>query len=369
MPSVRTINSDVFQGLSQLPDESVHCCVTSPPYWHLRDYGVDGQIGLEPTIAEHVDVMVRVFREVRRVLRSDGTLWLNYGDMYAGSWGAQSRGYETAGTLQGSSMLDARRIAAHPARIETGSMKRFQGLKPKDLVMMPERIALALQADGWWVRDRIIWHKPNPMPSSVKDRCTPSYEIVWHLAKSERYYHDGVSIAEPRVQDEDANGFRGGSYTGGKPGGRSTKGNRRLTDPRSVPPGAAQHRGLGGKNEDTPDRTQSGFNGRSDEAEARGADGWTRNRRNVWTIATEPYKGGHFATMPTELARLCILAGCPLGGTVVDPFGGAGTVGMVADRNGRNAILIEINPAYVADHITPRIKEDRGVLLDMMSME
>lgn len=296
--SIRVITADVMDGLAQLADESVHCCVTSPPYWMLRDYGYEGQIGLEPTVAAHVAAMVAVFGEVRRVLRKDGTLWLNYGDIWAGSWGAGSRGHETAGTLQGGSMLSARQIRGHPKRTKTGSMKRFGGLKPKDLVLMPERIALALQSDGWWVRDRVIWHKPNPMPSSVKDRCTPSYEIVWQLSTSARYYFDARAIAEPRTSDEDAP--------------------------------------------------------------------LTRNRRNVWTIATEPYRGGHFATMPTELARLCILAGCPANGTVLDPFAGAGTTGLVADRMNRNAVLIEMSPEYVEEHIKPRVAGDRKPLVDMM---
>jgi len=323
--SIRVINADVLEGLAHLADESVHCCVTSPPYWRLRDYGYDGQIGLEPTIDAHVAKMVEVFREVRRVLRKDGTLWLNYGDMWAGSWGAQSRGSETAGTLEGRSQLSARQITAGRRTTRTGSMGAFGGLKPKDLVLMPERIALALQAEGWWVRDRVIWHKPNPMPSSVKDRCTPAHETVWHMSKSARYYHDAEAIAEPRTSDEDA--------------------------------------GLN-KNEQQSDRRRSGFNDRWDEGEPDAPA--TRNRRNVWTIATEPYKDGHFATMPTELARLGILAGCPRGGTVLDPFAGAGTTGIVADRMNRSAILIEMKGEYVDEHILPRVKRDRKPLVDLM---
>jgi len=374
--SIRVITADVMDGLAQLADESVHCCVTSPPYWMLRDYGYEGQIGLEPTVAAHVAAMVAVFGEVRRVLRKDGTLWLNYGDIWAGSWGAGSRGHETAGTLQGGSMLSARQIRGHPKRTKTGSMKRFGGLKPKDLVLMPERIALALQSDGWWVRDRVIWHKPNPMPSSVKDRCTPSYEIVWQLAKSARYYFDARAIAEPRTSDEDATGFRGGSYTGGTPGPRRTRGNKRVKVPGGWDVGDGAHgtrhrsgRTVGqyveAKNEQQDDRRKNGFSERWDAAEAV-ADPLTRNRRNVWTIATEPYRGGHFATMPTELARLCILAGCPVTGTVLDPFAGAGTTGMVADRMSRDAILIEMKPEYVEDHIKPRVAGDRKPLVDLM---
>ena len=385
--SIRVINADVLEGLAHLADESVHCCVTSPPYWRLRDYGYDGQIGLEPTIDAHVAKMVEVFREVRRVLRKDGTLWLNYGDMWAGSWGAQSRGSETAGTLEGRSQLSARQITAGRRTTRTGSMGAFGGLKPKDLVLMPERIALALQAEGWWVRDRVIWHKPNPMPSSVKDRCTPAHETVWHMSKSARYYHDAEAIAEPRTSDEDANGFRGGSYTCGEPGPRQVRGNRAGGTPATVatargiakrvkvpgrtvgqyvearPPGTAPQSGLN-KNEQQSDRRRSGFNDRWDEGEPDAPA--TRNRRNVWTIATEPYKDGHFATMPTELARLGILAGCPRGGTVLDPFAGAGTTGIVADRMNRSAILIEMKGEYVDEHILPRVKRDRKPLVDLM---
>lgn len=375
--SVKVIHADVLAGLGQLTDGSVHCVVTSPPYWNLRDYGYEGQIGLEPTMESHILRMVQVFRDVRRVLRDDGTLWLNYGDMYAGSWGAQSRGHETQGTLQGSSMLDARRIQGHPSRTQTGSIKRFGGLKPKDLVMMPHRIAIALQADGWWVRDDIVWHKPNPMPSSVTDRCTPAKEYVFLLTKSARYYFDAAAIAEPRTSDEDANGFRGGSYVGGEPGPRTTTGNKRIKVPGGWDTGTGGHgsrhrsgRTVGEyverKNEqsvgamtDASARTRVGFNDRWDGQ----PEPMTRNKRNVWTIATEPYPEGHFATMPTELARLCIMAGCPKGGTVLDPFGGAGTTGLVADRLQRNAILIEASAEYVERHIKPRIAEDQGPLL------
>lgn len=440
--TIRVIHADVMDGLRQLPDESVHCCVTSPPYWQLRDYGYEGQIGLEPTIETHVEKMVEVFREVRRVLRKDGTLFLNYGDMYAGSWGAQSRGHETKGNLEGSSMLDARRIKAHPTRTQTGSMKRFAGLKPKDLVMMPERVALALQADGWWVRDRIIWHKPNPMPSSTEDRCTPSYEIVWHMTKAARYFWDAVAIAEPAVYGEPNAPDKIKS-----PMGQGFTRRASHTNPDAVPPGTKQHTGLHRKNEQSAEaiaqssaRTRAGFNDRWDAAPSP----LTRNRRNVWTIATEPYKEAHFATMPTELARLCIAAGtsehgccsgcgapwqrvtdktfvrqadvaidkgargandqkpmdetsgwdgfprgtthsetvgwvascnCNDGGfpleavpaTVLDPFGGSGTTGLVADRLQRNAILIEASDKYVEDHIKQRIAKADGPLLGLLA--
>ncbi len=347
--TVRILICDVMEGLRQLQDESVHCVVTSPPYWGLRDYGtgawdggdpdcdhrpiagrgggdtdtkhpngapraisparggdplrcrcgarkVDRQIGLEPTPDAFVQKMVEVFREVRRVLRNDGTLWLNMGDSYAGSWGAQSRGDYTSGTLDHPSkrILSTRQIeAAQRHACGTGSTKRTPGLKPKDLMGMPWRVAFALQADGWWLRGDYIWHKPNPMPESVTDRCTKAHEYVFHLAKSERYYFDAEAIKETAFWPEgpnspgsikspygqgftranvgakgNANTFRGGSYVNGKPGPRTVRGN-------SKP----------GKNE-TDHRGKAGFNARWDEAEAEGTAPVSRNKRSVWTIAT-----------------------------------------------------------------------------------
>lgn len=353
---VQIINADVMDGLAQLDDASVNCVVTSPPYWGLRDYGgVSGQIGLEPTMQEHIDRIVIVFDAVRRVLRDDGTMWFNYGDAYAGSWGAQGRGdkrseMETGGRIDGCrrKTLSDQPIAAHPKRSQTGSLKRVPGLKPKDLMLLPERLALALQASGWFVRSRIIWHKPNPMPESVTDRPTKSHEHIWLMSKSARYFYDADAIREhaeyvgpnsPGTQASpygqgftrrakeigtkgNANGFRGGSYVGGTPGQRSETGNIANDD-------------------------------------------LSRNARDVWTIATVPFKEAHFATFPPQLAERCIKAGCPVGGTVLDPFGGAGTTGLVADRLQRNAILIELNPDY-ADMARARVDGDRGALLDLM---
>lgn len=353
--TVRIINADVMDGLAQLDDESVHCVVTSPPYWGLRDYGVDGQIGLEATPAEFVARMVEVFREVRRVLRKDGTCWMNLGDSYAGSWGAQYRGDEYPGGLEGTSPIQARSIKASVREQSgTGSLKRTPGLKSKDLIGVPWRVALALQDDGWWLRSDIIWSKPNPMPESVTDRPTKAHEYVFLLTKSERYFYDAEAIREvaetddtrrpygsagvidPRGRDAQGNGkprtgigskgnahgFRGGSYVGGEPGKRTSTGNG-------------------------PNETLS------------------RNKRSVWSIATAPFPEAHFATFPPELPEICIKAGCPVGGTVLDPFGGAGTTGLVADRLQRNAILIELNPEYAA-MAERRIHGDRGGLLDLM---
>lgn len=306
-----------------LRDGSVHCCVTSPPYFGLRDYGVAGQLGLERTPDEYVANMVAVFREVWRVLRSDGTLWLNLGDSYAGSWGAQSRenpGPQCTSTLGGGSMLSARQIQAHPKGSHTGSMKNTPGLKPKDLIGIPWRVAFALQADGWYLRSDIIWAKPNPMPESVTDRPTKAHEYLFLLSKAERYYYDHEAIKEP-----------------------STYAGPNAPDKIASPYGQGFTRRARGH-----DRPHEGFDGKWDsmtKAE-QGSNG--RNRRSVWTVATRPFPEAHFATFPPQLIEPCILAGCPAGGTVLDPFTGSGTTALVAVQNNRNFAGVELNPEYIA---------------------
>jgi DNA modification methylase len=314
--SVRIINADVMEGLRQLPDESVHCVVTSPPYWGLRDYGVEGQIGLEATPEQFVSRMVEVFREVRRVLRGDGTLWLNLGDSYNNRTRVRSSSHQPGlnGITDGSW---AERANGGGVRMSHG-----MGLKEKDLVGAPWAVAFALREDGWWLRSDIIWSKPNPMPESVTDRPTKAHEYVFLLTKSERYFYDAEAIRED-----------GPTYTR-QPGHRSD--------------GASAH-----------------IQGRHTNFSTRVVETSGRNKRSVWTIATSPYSEAHFATFPPELPELCIKAGCPKGGTVLDPFGGAGTTGLVADRLQRNAILIELNPEYAA-MAEKRINGDRGGLLDMM---
>lgn len=344
--TVRIINADVIEGLRQLPDESVQCVVTSPPYWGLRDYGVDGQIGLEETPADFVARLVDVFREVSRVLRRDGTCWINLGDSYAGSWGAQSRGVDYAGGLEGGRTLSARQINAHPKSVLTGSTKRTPGLKPKDLVGIPWRVAFALQDAGWWLRQDIIWHKPNPMPESVVDRCTKAHEYVFMLSKAERYIYDADALKEPaQYAGPNAPGSSASPYGQGF--------TRRAPEIRKR------------KNEALAARRYAGFNDRWEAAESAGEAPLWRNKRSVWTIATVPFSEAHFATFPPELPELCIKAGSRPGDTVLDPFGGAGTTGLVADRLQRNAVLIELNPAYAA-MAERRINGDRGALLDLM---
>ena len=304
---IEILNADCRAALDLLPDGSVHCCVTSPPYFGLRDYGVDGQIGLEQTPDAYVAEMVAVFREVRRVLRDDGTLWLNLGDSYAGSWGAQ--GHRESSTND--DRVSRNQIKNHPKRAsQTGSIRQ-EGLKPKDLIGIPWRVAFALQADGWYLRQDIIWHKPNPMPESVRDRCTKAHEYIFMLAKSPKYYYDHKAIREPSV-DPKASAKR---YEKPFTSNRIDEATGHLST--LNPDGLRQFDGM-------------------------------RNKRDVWTVTSKPLREAHFATFPPDLIEPCVLAGCPEGGTVLDPFFGAGTTGLVAQRHGRRCIGVELNPDYVA---------------------
>ena len=311
--TVRILSGDCRATLATLPEASVHCCVTSPPYFGLRDYGHAEQIGIEPTPDAYVAQLVEVFRSVRRVLRDDGTLWLNLGDSYAGSWGARGRG---EGTNAAQPDLEHKHGTDAPNRHGFPSL----GVKPKDLIGIPWRVAFALQADGWYLRQDVIWHKPNPMPESVTDRCTKAHEYVFLLSKGPRYWFDAEAIAEPALAGPpgNVNPQKGAkAYAAGDEKRRTTVG---------LDAYAARQRAAR-KDADEPG---------------------TRNRRSVWTIATQPFAEAHFATMAPELAETCIAAGCPPGGTVLDPFGGAGTTGLVADRMQRDAVLCELNPDYIA---------------------
>lgn len=291
---VTLYHGDCVEVLRSLPDESVNCCITIPPYWGLRDYGVEGQIGLENTPGEYVDKMVDVFISIRRVLRSDGTVWLNLGDSYAANRGYQvpDGKFKDVGNGKSSSVPD--------------------GLKPKDLVGIPWRVALALQADGWYLRSDIIWAKSNPMPESVTDLPTRSHEYVFLLAKSEKYYYDAAAIAEKAVCAD----------------------MKKFTDG-----GVDKQRGHS--------RRHAGFNGRYAESLAQNGVPTTRNKRDVWNVNTEPFPDAHFAVFPPALILPCVLAGCPAGGVVIDPFNGAGTTAMVAKENGRRAIGCDLNAEYL----------------------
>lgn len=328
--SVRIITGDALEQLRLLPDESMHCCVTSPPYYGLRDYGVAGQIGLEPTPDAYVAALVAVFREVRRVLRSDATLWLNIGDSYAGA--------STIGWRAG----NPEKNKGNSNRDGVGAVA---GCKPKDLIGIPWMLAFALRADGWWLRQDIIWSKPNPMPESVTDRCTKAHEYLFLLSKSERYYYDAAAIAEASVPDDPRRPY-------GSPGANAM-------DPRGEQ-GAGRIRA-------PANRKRGEFNGKTNDMPGREAfRAFTefRNRRSVWTITTEAFPEAHFATFPPALIEPCILAGCPEGGTVLDCFGGAGTTGLVADRLSRNAILIELNPEY-SEMARRRIHGDAPLFADV----
>lgn len=358
--AARIITADVMAGLAQLPDESVHCVVTSPPYYGLRDYGVVGQLGLEATPREYIDKMVDVFREVRRVLRSDGTLWLNIGDSYAGSWGAQSRGDEYPGSLEGTSPLAARQIqAAQKGKTHTGSLKKTPGLKNKDLIGIPWSLAFALRDDGWWLRKECIWAKPNGMPESTRDRPTSGHEHVFQLAKSANYYYGCEDVKLPPVPESVgrlARAMRGNLGEGAfvvSGGGYA-------------PPGQIPHQGARrSEKQRGHGRRHAGSNDRRDAMEKAKQQSLGASLRSVWWIAPGGFTDAHFATMPEELAAVCILAGCPKGGTVLDPFSGSGTTAIVADRLQRNALGIELNPEYVAMS-ERRINADRGGLLDLM---
>lgn len=309
---VVVLNGDCRAELASLDPGSVRTCVTSPPYFGLRDYGVAGQIGLEPTPDDYVAELVSVFRLVRDALTEDGTLWLNLGDSYAGSWGAQSRpnGNDLKSTLGGGSMLSARQIAAHPKKESgTGSLKNTPGCKGKDLIGIPWMVAFALRADGWYLRSDIIWHKPNPMPESVEDRPTRSHEYLFLLSKQARYFYDVEAVREA------------GQEHSGNAGTFARTGSKREA------PIVGQAKGT--HRPDRDDRVPAG-----------------RNKRDVWTIATRPFDGAHFAVMPEALVEPCVLAGSAVGDAVLDPFAGSGTVGAVALRHHRRFVGIEANADY-----------------------
>ena len=276
---IRIIKGDCIKSLKKLDDKSVNTCITSPPYWGLRNYREYKQLGMEDTPEEFISNLVDVFREVKRVLRDDGTVWLNLGDTYCGT--GHKGNYTDPKHKEG---RNGQKIALN---------NKIDGLKSKDLVGIPWRVALALQQDGWYLRQDIIWHKPNTMPESVKDRCTKAHEYIFLLSKNKKYYYDYEAIKEDAV--------------------------------------------IGKK----------------------------RNKRSVWTVPTKPFKGAHFATFPMDLIEPCVLAGCPEGGTVLDPFGGSGTTGLVADRNGRNAVLIELNNEY-AEMARDRLYNDAPLFADVV---
>ena len=381
--SVRILVGDVIDRLAELPADSVDCVVTSPPYWGLRDYGVDGQIGMEPTLGEHLDVMVRVFDAVRRVMKPEGTLWLNYGDCYA----TKPNGRSAAATKAAGT--DDRTFRDKPFSTVGGT------LKPKDLCMVPNRLAIALQDAGWWVRSEIVWGKPNPMPdSSGRYRPSTAHEKLFLLTKSAKSFYDSEAVRMPPAdatvsrlaQDIEHQAGSDRANANGKTNGRmKAVGRRQGGHPTSTLTG-----GLSGRHE-TPDRypeherrdkqrghtrVHEGLRDRWDDISKAEQQANGRLLRNyepdlspiippeVWEIATAAFSDAHFATFPPALVVPCILGGCPTGGTVLDPFGGAGTTGLVADRLGRGSILIELNPEY-AEIARRRMESDQGMFADV----
>jgi len=419
-PDVALYHGDALEVLRTLPDASVHCCVTSPPFYGLRDYGtgsweggdpdcdhrrpvsqrsrassrleggkatvaeaqtgyrdrcrcgaerVDDQVGLEPTPDAYITRLVEIFRELRRVLRDDGTLWLELGDSYASQPGGDPRtGFNSR--YFGKDYRPGKQAAAadhFPATLD----RRAAGTKRKDLLGIPWRVAFALQQDGWWLRAEIIWAKPNAMPESVRDRPTRAHSTLFLLAKSGRYFYDQDAVREPWADNRNgASGARPGTPeayadAAGRAGdtglARFNTGARHgrggLEGGAYAPPGQTPHgnaRGPDGRHKTTVTAGDGSVQHRDGE---RWPNPNGRNMRSVWTIPTSGYDGAHYAVFPAELARRCIAAGCPEGGTVLDPFVGSGTVPDVARRMGRHAIGIDLNPAYLREHAAARLAQ------------
>ncbi len=391
---IKILQGNCLDKIKELDDNSIDCVVTSPPYWGLRDYGtasyeggnpncqhtitdgivdnknnklierpdrasdkkncvkcgakrIDKQLGLEPTYQEHIQNIVELFRAIKPKLKDSATVWLNYGDSYAATVNGtkvkdmKKNGFGRKG--------DDRAFVDKPFSTIQGS------LKPKDLVMIPNRIAIALQDDGWWIRSEIIWHKPNPMPESIKDRPTSSHEKIWLITKSKNYYYDHESIKEPitdttaiRLLQKNYDKQKGSARANG---GMKSNGNMKAMGRKKF------DKNMGGSG--TSFLNHSGY---------KKADGTyminpKRNKRNVWTVSTKPCKEAHFATFPKDLIEPCIKAGCPEKGVVLDPFGGSGTTGIVAALNNRNAILIELNQNYI-DIANKRIDKEVGLFND-----
>jgi len=309
MNTHRIILGDCIEGMKTLPDGCVQTCITSPPYFGLRDYqGGDSEIGQEDTVDGYVQKMTEVFREVRRILRDDGTLWLNLGDSYMSAKNCAPPP-QTQGGQRGM-----------PSDFVPANRKDQKGLKTKDLIGIPWRVAFALQADGWYLRQDIIWSKPNPMPESVEDRCTKAHEYIFLLSKKPKYYYDHEAVKEP-AQDRPVDSWERRKAAG------AGSGTQEIGHNSSLAKGKGFSHTLG--------------------------NGISRNKRSVWTVNAKGYKGAHFAVYPENLIEPCVLAGCPAGGTVFDPFTGSGTTAVVALKNGRNYIGTELNPEYV------KIAEDR----------
>jgi len=393
---IQILQGDAIKQLQKLDDKSINTCITSPPYWGLRDYGENNQLGLEETPEEFVDNLVEVFREVKRVLRDDGTVWLNLGDSYAGN----------------NSRASNNGRAGYGTEREGIFNKTGQGLKNKDLVGIPWRVALALQQDGWYLRQDIIWHKPNPMPESVKDRCTKAHEYIFLLSKSSKYYFDNEAIKEDCVTKSKQTNKKDkhGKYKTKENEAKNRQGihaNRgdKLIEVRTKLPNqkdlvdflrSKTTAKILANSTDIPltkiehwfryDETGFAYPTIEDWNKVKEfIDDWSwqynifdeglthyelktddvvytnkKNKRSVWSVSTKSFKGAHFATFPMDLIEPCVLAGCPVGGTVLDPFAGSGTTGIVAINNKRNACLIDLSSVYI-EIAKNRIKEQAKV--------
>ena len=287
---IKILQGNCIDKIKELEDNSIDCVVSSPPYFGLRDYGTNEQFGLEKTYQDYLSNTVKVFETFKPKLKDTATIWWNVGDSYSSG----SRTSTTNQSLRGNKDYGVTRTPVQ------------KGIKEKDLLMIPNRVAIALQDSGWYIRSEIIWHKPNPMPESVRDRPTSCHEKIWLITKNKKYYYDHEAIKEPAKDWGKRDRKKGSAFVDGTPG-RSKQ--------------------SGGKDCNFAEKG--------------------RNKRNVWTITTKPFKGSHFATFPKDLIEPCIKAGCPEDGIVLDPFGGAGTTGIVASLNNRNSILIELNPEYI----------------------
>lgn len=327
--------------LKTMPDESIDCVVTSPPYWGQRDYGVEGQWGMESTLAEHIGNLIILFREIRRVLKTSGTVWLNYGDCYA----TTPNGRKAKDIVN-----DDRGFVDKPFSTIQGNMK------PKDLCMIPNRLAIALQDDGWWVRSEIIWAKPNPMPESIKDRPAVAHEKIFLLTKSSKYFYDAAAVRMPAAPasldrwTQDIEDQTGSTRAVGKTNGKM----KAVGGPKKD-----KQRGHG--------RRHEGFNDRWDKMSKAEQTATGCTLKNVWWVATAAFKDAHFATFPPQLVEICLKAGCPQGGLVLDPFGGVATTALVADRLAMDAILIELNPDYI-DIAAQRLEEDQGTMFSSVEI-
>jgi DNA modification methylase len=339
--TAKIFHGEAFDILSKMPDSHVNCVVTSPPYWALRDYGVAGQIGLEKSPFEYLEKMVVLFRELRRVLKPDGTCWINMGDTYCSTdkWGGSSGGKHSQAEN-----------GTFPSATCRSRKPHINNIKPKDLCGMPWRLAFALQDDGWYLRSDIIWHKTNPMPESVYDRPTKSHEYIFLLTKQRRYFYDAAAIKEPVTGNAHARGHGVNPKTWKTPDGWDTTSgtgshgsfHRNGREKGKTP----VKNSLIHIDRDPALRPKRPRQNHSFSAAVAGLVD-SRNKRSVWSVACAPYRGAHFATFPPRLIEPCILAGCPADGLVLDPFAGSGTSGEVALKHGRNFVGIELNAAYV----------------------